>query len=209
MFGDARDLVRLAQRTVEDARARRTGPLILELDLTDELVEATPADPLGMALSYRKTALRDVVDGLRRAAPDPRVRALVARIGASRMGLARVQEVREAVIAFRRAGKPAVAWAETFGEFGPGTLPYYLATAFDEIWLQPSGDLGLTGVSVEARFLRDALDKLGVEPEIGQRHEYKNAANVFRERGFTPAHREASARLAESVAEQFVAAIAE
>jgi protease-4 len=209
MVGDAKDLVRQAQRAVEEVRARRTGPLILELDLTDDLVESAPADPIAMALSYRKTALRDVVDGLRRAGPDPRVRALVAKVGSTRMGLARIQEVREAVLAFRRAGKPAVAWSETFGEFGPGTLPYYLATGFDEIWLQPSGDVMLTGVSLEARFLRGALDKVGVEPEIGQRHEYKSAANIFLERGFTPPHREATARLAASVSERLIAGIAE
>jgi protease-4 len=208
MFDDAKDLARDAQRAVDDFRARRFGPLILELDLTEDLVEVARADPLAMALAYRRTALRDVIDGLRRAAADPRVRALVAKAGSTRVGLARAQELRDAVLAFRRAGKPAVAWAETFGEFGPGTIPYYLATAFDEIWLQPSGDVGLTGVSVEARFLREALDKAGVEPELGQRHEYKDAANIFIERGFTPAHRQVSARLAASIAEQVVAGVA-
>jgi protease-4 len=208
MFGDPKELARDAQRAIEEARARRTGPLILELDLTDELIEAPPADPFALAMAYRKTALRDVLDGLRRAADDPRVRALVAKVGSARLGLARAQEIRDAVTAFRRRGKPAVAWAETFGEFGPGMLPYYLATAFDEIWLQPSGDVGMTGISVEERFLCEALDKIGIEPELGQRHEYKNAANVFMERGFTPPHREASARLAASLAEQFVEGIA-
>lgn len=191
------------------ARERRHAPLVLEVDLTEELVEEGPHDPVGAALAYRKPKLRDVVDGLRRAEHDPHVVALIAKVGAAGSGLARIQDVRDAVLAFRAAGKHAVAWAETFGEFAPGTVPYYLATAFDEVWLQPSGDVGLNGVAVEAVFLREALDKAGVEPQFGQRYEYKNAADLFLRHGFTDAYREVSARLAASVAEQLADGIAE
>ena len=74
-------------------------------------------------------------------------------------------------------------------------MPYYLATAFDTIYLQPSGDLGLTGIAVERRFLRGTLDKLGVEFQVGKRHEYKSAAEQFTERGFSGPAREATERL--------------
>jgi protease IV len=205
LSGDARDLV----DRVREARERRTAPLILELDLTEEVVESPPRGPVAMVAARRRMVLRQVVEGLRRATGDPRVRAVVAKIGRGRFGLARTQEIRAAVQAFRRSGKPAVAWAETFGEFGPATLPYYLATAFDEIWLQPSGDLGLTGVSSRVPFAREALDRLGVEPQIGQRHEYKNAPNSLTEREFTPAHREALERVVASVTEQVVDGIAQ
>src|SRR5580704_1310941 len=103
-------------------RQRQTAPLILELDLT----EGVPERP---------------------ATHDDRVRALVTKVGGGRIGLARLQEIREAIAEFRASGKLTVAWAETFGEFTHGNLPYYLATAFDRIYLQPSGALGLTGVA--------------------------------------------------------------
>jgi len=51
---------------------------------------------------------------------------------------------------FRAHKKFAVAYSETFGEFGPGNGAYYLATAFDHIYLQPSGDVGLTGIIMES-----------------------------------------------------------
>src|SRR6516162_6521450 len=83
----------------------------------------------------------------------------------------------------RRSGKATVAWGETFGEFSPGNAAYYLATAFDRIWLQPSGDVGLTGLSLEQWFYRGALDKLGLEYEVGKRYEYKNAADRLTDKG--------------------------
>ena len=196
---------------IEDVRRRRTAALILELDLTEPLVEGLRTDPLSAMVARRRTPLRLVVDGLRRAGRDPRVRALVVKLGGSRspLALSRAQELRDAVRDFRSRGKPAVAWAETFGEFGRASAPYYLATGFDQIWLQPSGDVCLTGVAAQVPFLRGALDKARISPQIAQRHEYKNAANVFTERGFTAAHREATERVVQSLVEQLVAGIAD
>ena len=65
---------------IKQARERRTAPLILELDLTEGIVEGAPADPVSAILAMRRTNLRDVLDGLRRARSDSRVRALVVKI---------------------------------------------------------------------------------------------------------------------------------
>ena len=194
---------------VSRLRQRKTAPLILELDLTDGLPEGPVTDPLSAVLSRRKVRLSDVIEGLRRARQDDRVRALVVKVGGGQIGLARMQEIREAVASFRESGKLAVAWAETFGEFTHGNVPYYLATAFDRIYLQPSGSVGLTGIAVEQLFLHDALAKIGIAFQSAKRYEYKSAADPLTERGFTPATREATERLAVSVAEQISAAIAE
>ncbi|MEQ7007802.1 signal peptide peptidase SppA [Actinopolymorpha sp. B17G11] len=182
---------------------------LLELDLTQPLLEAPPQDPISAALARRRPLLRDLVDGLRLATRDPDVAGLVAHVGGHPASLAQVQELRSAVRAFAATGKPTVAWAESFGEFGPGTVPYYLATAFDDIWVQPSGDVGLTGLIAEAVFVKDALAKLGVLPQMSQRYEYKNAADTFLASEMTDAHREAAGRLAASAMEQIVAGIAD
>src|SRR6185437_8113404 len=194
---------------VTKLRQRRTGPLILELDLTEGIAEGPPQDPVSALLTLRRTRLPDVLEGLRRASTDDRVRALVVKVGGSRIGLATIQELRGAVKDFRQSGKLAIAWAETFGEFVRGNLPYYLATGFDRIYLQPSGSLGLTGIAVEHVFLHDALAKLGVDFQSAKRHEYKSAADQLTETGFTGPAREAAQRLTESVVEQLTAAIAE
>jgi protease IV len=190
-------------------RQRTTGPLILELDLTDGPAEGPPQDPVSALLTMRRMRLPDLLEGLKRAGDDNRVRALVVKVGGGRIGLAKIQELRGAIVGFRRSGKLAVAWAETFGDFIRGNLPYYLATAFDRIYLQPSGTLGLTGVAVEQVFLHDALAKVGVGFQSAKRYEYKSAADQLTETGFTGPAREAAQRLTESVAEQLIAGIVE
>ena len=204
--------VQIARQLTEQVsrlRQRQTAPLILELDLTDGISEGPITDPLSAIMSRRRLKLTDVIEGLRRARQDDRVRALVVKLGGGRIGLARMQDIRGAVTAFRETGKLAVAWSETFGEFTHGNVPYYLATAFDRIYLQPSGSVGLTGVAVEQLFLHDALAKIGVGFQSAKRYEYKSAADNLTERGFTGPAREATERLALSVAEQITAAIAE
>ncbi|MGH3067984.1 MAG: signal peptide peptidase SppA [Streptosporangiaceae bacterium] len=190
-------------------RQRRTAPLILELDLTEGIAEEPPSDPLTALTTMRRPRLADVLDGLRRARSDDRVQALVAKVGGRPIGLAQVQELHAAIREFAGSGKLTVAWAETFGDFSPGNVPYYLATAFDRIYLQPSGDLGLTGISVQNWFYRGALDKLGVEFQVGARGEYKSAAERLTEHGFSGPAREALQRLAASIVEQLAGAIAQ
>ena len=183
--------------------------VILEVDLERRLLEYLPQDPVAQALllAEKPLTLRDVTDALHRAAGDDRVVGLVAKVGAAPMGLATIQEIRDAVTDFIAAGKFAVAFSESFGEFGPGTGAYYLASAFEEIYLQPSGDLGLTGLAYESPFVRGTLDKLRVEPRFFQREEYKNFADMFLRREFSKAHREAMETLMQSQFDQIVAGI--
>lgn len=182
---------------------------ILEVDLERGLPETAPESPFAVFGGEKPLSLRDVVDALEKAGGDPHVVGLVARLGAAPIGVAEIQEVRDAVKAFRAKRKFAVAYSETFGEFAPGNGAYYLATAFDEVWLQPSGDVCLNGLVAESPFVRSALDKLGVKPEFGQRYEFKNAMNTFTETKFTDAHREATSKLVSSLFGQMVRGIAE
>ena len=182
--------------------------IVLEIDFEREFAEYIPADPLASVLMERTASVRDIVDALHQAASDERILALVARAGNTRMGLAEIQEVRDAVSTFRESGKPTIAYAETFGEFGPGNGAYYLATAFDRIYLQPSGDIGLTGLMAESTFVSGTLEKLGLSPRMDHRYEYKNALNMFTEKKYTQPHREALLQIIESQFGQIVQGIA-
>lgn len=196
--------VALAARNV----GRVPSKTILEANFETRLVEDVPDEPIARAM-LAAPSVRDIVDALDRASTDDRVAGLVARLGASPMGMAQIQEVRDAVRRFRARKKFAVAFSETFGEVGAGNGSYYLATAFDEIWLQPSGDVGLTGVMLESFFLRGALDKLGVVPRLDHRYEYKTAMNMLTEKKFTAAHRESYGRVVEAWTSQLARGVAE
>ncbi len=182
---------------------------ILEVNLETELLEYVPADPVAQLMLKDKTQLRNVVDALTRAASDDRVAGVIARVGQAGFGVAQTQELRRAILDFRASGKPAYAWAETFGEVAPGTSSYYLATAFDKIFLQQSGDVNITGLILESFFLRGTFDKLGLVPRMDHRYEYKNAKNVLTETGYTEAHREVAESIMDSLMETLVAEMAE
>jgi protease-4 len=182
--------------------------VILELDLEYGVIEAIPEDPIAQVMLGQSLQLRDVVEALEKGADDRRVVGVIARIGGETLAMAQVQEIRDAIKRFRESGKPAIAFAETYGEFGPGNGGYYLATAFDEIYMQPSGDIGLTGLYYESQFLRGGFDKLGVEPRMGQRYEYKNAVNSYTHTEMTEPHREALQRVMDSRFQQIVSGIA-
>ena len=200
------DDVRALARRVDTARHHGVpNGCVLELDLRVAPPETGGLDPLAIITGGgRPLVLREAVAALHRAAEDPRVAGLIARVQLPAAAAGPVQELREAIAAFT-AVKPSVAWAETY----PGTLSYYLASAFGEVWMQPSGTVGLIGFATNALFLRDALDKAGIEAQFVSRGEYKSAANLFTQDHYTDAHREADTRLLESLRGQVWQAIAE
>ncbi|MPZ95071.1 MAG: signal peptide peptidase SppA [Propionibacteriales bacterium] len=196
-------------RPTELIRSRRpAAPLLLELDLTRGVLEAPASTPLDAVRTRHTPVLRTVVEALRKASTDDRVVGLVAHVGVQQPTLSQSEELRAAVADFRRSGKATVCWSESYGEMGPGNVAYHLASAFEQVWLQQSGEVGLIGVVAEAVFVRDALDKLGIDPQIGQRHEYKTAANMFLESSMTEAHREMAERLVESAMDTIVSDVA-
>lgn len=168
---------------------------ILEANFESALPEDIPDSPTAKLMNGERPTVRDVVDAIDRGAGDDRVVGMVAKIGAAPLGMAKVQEIRDAVQRFRAHKKFAIAYAETFGEFGPGNGAYYLATAFDQIYLQPSGDIGLTGIIMESPFVKGTLAKLGVTFHGDHRYEYKNALNFYTETKFTAPHKEAMTAL--------------
>jgi protease IV len=182
--------------------------IILTAELGGGLTEGGQ-NALSELVTGRKSTLRGFLDALERGAGDPRVKGIYAHIGGDSLGLAKTQEVRDAIAAFRGKGKFAIAFSESFGEFGGGTRPYYLATAFDEIWLQPLGAVGLVGLHAEMPFLRGTLDKLGIQPSFARREEYKSAVNFLTESEMTAPQREEMESLLASMAGQIARGIAD
>ncbi|KUH95648.1 signal peptide peptidase SppA [Mycobacterium sp. IS-3022] len=200
------DTLRALTRRVDTARHNGVpNGCVLELDLLSVPEETGGFDPFALLAGAGKPLLLgEAVAAIHRAAEDTRVAGLIARVQYPLAPAGPVQELRSAIAAFSDV-KPSLAWAETY----PGTLSYYLATAFREIWLQPSGTVGLVGFATNALFLRGALEKAGLEAELVARGEYKSAANRFTQDHYTDAHREADSRVIQSLHEQVLRAVSD
>ncbi|HXP97769.1 MAG TPA: S49 family peptidase [Telmatospirillum sp.] len=183
--------------------------MVLELDLNAGVAEMSPNSPFSQLEMGDKYVLKDLVETLDRAARDPKVTALVARLDSGAFGMAKAQEIRDAILAFRKSNKRTVLFSTGLGDSSNGTVPYYIASAFQEIWLQPSGNVGLTGFVAESPFFKGTLDLLGVKAEFGARHEYKSAIETFTQTKFTKESRESLQMLLDSWTSQAVDGIAQ
>src|SRR6185437_15191369 len=191
----------LAPKALPDA-------MVLSLDLRQVPKEASSGGGVLHSLLHDDRGLTDTVQLLWQAADDPRVVGLYVEVGDDDAGLARVQELRDAISRFRAKGKFAIGFAEELGGNGDHFADYYLASALDQIWMQPSGGFQVMGLAVESPFLRGGLDKLGVKVEGGKRWEYKSAPDTFTETGFTAPAKQNLQQLLDSLYGQFITDVA-
>jgi protease-4 len=178
----------------------------LVVRLSGDLTEGGPGDPFAAFLPTRRPPSVDtVVENLRKAKVDKRIASiLLLPSGFQTPYWAKLQEVRDAILDFRRSGKPIYAHLEDGGQ-----SEYYLATACDRIYLVPSGSLDLTGLASYEVFLRGTLDKIGAYPDMVHIGDYKTATNQLTEKTMTPAHREMVESLNTDSFEQLIRAIAD
>src|SRR5437667_6262310 len=170
----------------------------LVLRVGGDLQEMAPADVVGYLRGVKTPTVRGFVESLRKAKVDSRIRAvLVKPTGFASPYWGKVQEIREAMLDFKKSGKPLYAYLEYGGD-----REYYLATAADKVFLMPSTPLDLTGVASYELFLRGTLDKIGAFPDLHHIGDYKTYSNTFAEKGFTPAHKEMDESLNRDLYEQ-------
>jgi protease-4 len=177
----------------------------LTLRLGGELAETEATDVFGLLSTSRAPTLRALIENLRKAKADSRVKAvLLEGTGFTTPYWAKLQELRAAIVDFRESGKPVYAYLEYGGD-----RDYYVASAADKVFLMPSSTLDLAGVASYELFLKGTLDKIGAEADLHHIGDYKTAVNTFTETGFTPTHREMSESLNRDLYEQIVSGIAE
>ncbi len=181
------------------------GNSTLVLPVGGDLAEVAPNDVVGYLRGVRTPTVRSIVDNLRKAKVDGRIRGVLLKpTGFKSPFWGKVQEIRDAVLDFRKSGKPVYAYLEYGGD-----REYYLATAADKVFLMPSATLDLTGIATYELFLRGTLDKIGAYPDLHRIGEYKTAVNTFTQKGYTPAHKEMDESLTRDLYEQIVRGIAD
>jgi len=177
----------------------------LVLKIGGELSEVAPTNVVGYFRGANAPVVRTIVENLRKAKADPRVSAVLLKpTGFDSPYWGKVQEIRDAVLEFKKSGKPVYAYLEYGGD-----REYYLASAADRVFLLPSSPLDLKGIATYAVFLRGTLDKIGAYPDMQHIGDYKTAMNQLTEKGYTRAHKEMDESLNRDVFEQLVRGIAD
>ena len=160
----------------------------LEIELSGAVNEKSEPDFFTSLLGTRPPlSMYDIWNNIQKAKKDSRITSIVLRLGPLQCDWAKIEEIRQSILDFRTSGKKVYAYIGEVLEFDK---EYYLATACDSITLHPLGTLVINGIGGYVPFLKEALDKLGVEAEFEHVEEYKTAANMFTEKGFTPYHKE-------------------
>lgn len=181
------------------------GNAYLEIKLEGRLEDYSPSIPFLEFFPETTISLYDTWMNLRKAARDSRIKAVVIKFGMLEADWAKMEELRQSVLAFRVSGKPVIAY---FEESPEADKEYYLATACDRIVLHPLGWLGINGLAAYVPFFKGTLDRLGIKAEFEHIEEYKTAYNQFTESGFTPAHREMLLSIYEDIFNYYLKEIA-
>ena len=159
-----------------ESQQQLSDRMILDLDFAYDLSNSD------FAFFETSPVLSQLIDAIYAAKDDERVTGLIIRAGVGVLTTTEVQELRTAITAFRASGKETFAFAESYGEGGHGTLHYYLASAAEELWIQPSGSLDITGYRLETPYARAALDTVGIAPQFSWRKDFKGVLQSYSEK---------------------------
>lgn len=178
----------------------------LLIDVDGAYVEAARAPLIARLLGETGRPFVDLRSELKKAARDGRIDAVVLRIRSPQIGWAQAQELRELIAELRTAGRRTVAYLETSSFVT--NLPYYVASAADEVHAAPASVVGVIGLAGEYLFLGGAAQALGVGFEVARVGRYKTFADTIAGDHMSDAYREVANSLLDSIFGQFVSGIA-
>jgi protease-4 len=146
------------------------------------------AEQAGAGAMAKETLLKDLVDAIRAAKDDKRIKVLYLDLNdLSAAGLTKLRDLGRALAEFRTSGKKVVAYADNYMQ-----TEYYLAAHADEVYLHPQGMLLLEGFGRWRNYYKDGLDRLGVEVHVFRVGEYKSYAEPYLRNDMSPEAREMS-----------------
>ncbi len=181
---------------------------VLRLDLERPIQEIVNEDPFSEVLSpftgeVTALGIKEIRDALTRAASDDKIKGIYLKAGTPASGWAILEEVRDALEAFKESGKFVYAYAEGYSEKG-----YYLASVSDVIYLTEFGDFEWNGLSAEYDFYKGTLDKLEIKPEVFRVGEFKSAVEPFLRTDMSEASRLQARELISGINNHFLDKIA-
>ena len=175
--------------------------------LSEQSVEANPMDMLlAGGESVTPLGIYEAVKAINAAAADPAVKFIYMKPDGVSGGTAQIEEFRKALKNFRNSGKAIVSYTES-----PGNGSYYLASVSDKIFMTPhDGAMNMfTGLSSQMIFLKDLLDRLGVNVQLIRHGKYKSAGEMFVRNSSSKENLEQNTEMVESMWDTWAKEIAE
>jgi protease-4 len=205
-------LVLLAIGAAFVLRGRITAPSIAEgsyllLELRGSYAEGPPPDLLGSLLHRREQTLMEVLNVIRTARADDRIKGMVVRVGHLDVGWAKIQDLRDALIEFKHARKPVLGLLEQ--EAGSSNREYYLLSVADRVYLSPNTTAPFNGLSARFAFLGGVWEKLDIQLDVEKIGDYKTAGDMLANKEMTAAQREMANWLLDSLSGQLIGGVAE
>lgn len=186
---------------------------ILKIDFSETLTDSPSTDPLGaidlMTMrTKRNIPLFKALRAVEAARDDERIKGIYLRLngGGGVEGMALLEELREAIAEFKTSGKFVVAYNETYSQG-----QYYFASVADSIYMQPQGGMEWTGLAMNTMFYKGLFDKLDLKAEVFRPTacKYKSAVEPYITDKMSPANREQSQELVNSIWNTLAQTVAE
>lgn len=180
----------LTSKMGNHAEDELTESTLLHLTLAGEISERSASNPLDEILSAANNetpslGLDDIINGLKKASSDNLVKGIYLDCGSYGGGMATAEEIRNAILSFRKSGKTVVAYSGLYSELG-----YYIASACDQIIVNPRGFLEVDGISAKFVMYKGLFDKLGVDFQVFRVGKFKSAVEPFIQKEMSEANRE-------------------
>lgn len=174
---------------------------IFVLDLSGTVEERYQSSPIDQLMGDRinTSGLDDILASIRKAKDDEKIKGIYLNAGALACSPASLEAIRNALLDFKESKKFIVAYG---GAYTQST--YYLASVADKIAVNPSGSIGWHGLASQTMFLKDLLDKLGIEMQIFRVGTYKSAVEPFIGTEMSEANREQTQAFLNSIWGQIV-----
>ncbi|MBB6002271.1 signal peptide peptidase SppA [Arcicella rosea] len=174
---------------------------VLKLDLNHAIEEnvsddENPFKDLGGPFmdSNESIGMVQIREALKRAAADSHIKGIYLQAHYPQAGYAQLEEIRNALLAFKKSGKFIYSYGESFTEKG-----YYVTSVSDKIYLNPAGGLDFNGISAEVSFYKGALDKLDIKPVVFRVGEYKSAVEPYLRENMSDANKAQYSTLLNSI----------
>lgn len=163
---------------------------ILHLELNQPIKERSSKNPfedfdLSNFSSNQQLGLNDILKNIDKASKDNKIKGIYIDIPSFQGGLATVEEIRNALLAFKKSGKFIYAYGDFYSQGS-----YYLASTADKIYLNPEGQVALNGIASESMFFKGTLEKLEIEPQVIRHGKFKSAIEPFILEKMSPENRE-------------------